>query len=150
MLIRGLIRFNRGLLGMPVGWQVWVGLLGVVNLVVPLFYVGRPEARLVLIAFAVAALIMWMLAGLDGFTRLLGLGHFVWFPLLYFLWHRLPEIPAADLYGLWVRALIGLNGLSLLLDVTDVIRYLAGDRAEVVPTGDARSGDGTASGAGSG
>jgi hypothetical protein len=62
----------------------------------------------------------------------LGLGHVFWFPLLYFLWTRLELIPADDFFGLWIRAVMLLDALSLTIDVVEVFRYLAGDRAETV------------------
>jgi hypothetical protein len=36
------------------------------------------------------------------------------------------------LFGIWVRALMMLNAVSLVIDAADVIRYVAGDRAETV------------------
>ncbi len=117
---------------MPRVWQLWLGLLMAVNVVVPLFFLGRREAWFVLLAIAVAAIVMTVLAAVAGFTRILGLGHFVWFPLLYYLWTRLGHWPADDLFGIWIRALILLNGTSLVIDVVDVLRYLAGDRGETV------------------
>ena len=75
---------------------------------------------------------MTVLTGLSGFTRLLGLGHIFWLPLLYFLWNRLGQIPADDLFGVWIRILIAVNAISLVIDGIDVFRYIAGDRAETV------------------
>jgi hypothetical protein len=128
----GLLRFHRGLFRMPWPWQLWVLLLVIVNAGVPLFFLGRPEARLALITLMAAALIMSTVTRYAGFTRLLGLGHFVWFPLLAYLWTRLGDIPAQGFYGLWLRVLMAVNAISLVIDVTDVARYLAGERGEVV------------------
>ncbi|MFQ5757910.1 MAG: hypothetical protein ACE5H7_17695, partial [Acidiferrobacterales bacterium] len=61
-----------------------------------------------------------------------GLGHILWIPLLYFLWMRLEQNPADDFFGLWIRVVMVLNALSLVIDVVDVVRYIAGDRAETV------------------
>jgi len=52
--------------------------------------------------------------------------------LLAFLFARLGNIPAGELYGTWLRALILLNTGSLMIDVVDVVRYLTGDRKETV------------------
>ena len=71
-------------------------------------------------------------AALSGFTRLLGLGHILWIPLLYFLWMRLGQNPADDFFGVWLRVLMILNAASLIIDVIDVGRYIAGDRSETV------------------
>lgn len=41
-------------------------------------------------------------------------------------------MPASELFGFYVRVLMALNGASLVIDVADVIRYVSGDRAELV------------------
>ncbi len=64
----------------------------------------------------------------QGRARLLGLGHFVCFPLLYFLWTRIDQISADGLFGVWFRAVMALDAASLLLDVADVIRHEAPSR----------------------
>ncbi len=130
--MNAIIHFHKGILGMPRPWMVWLGLLGVANLALPLFYLGRAEARIVLAVFAFNFALMVALTAVSGFARLLGLGHFTWFALLYYLWTRLDAIPADDFYGLWLRALMLVNAVSLAIDVVDVGRYAAGDRAETV------------------
>ena len=130
--MRAFIKFNKGIMKMPILWQLWLMLLVVVNLVVPLFFLDRLEAQVVVVALLASATLMTILTGVFGFTRLLGLGHIFWFPLLYFLWLRLVQIPADDFFGIWVRALMALNAASLVIDIIDVSRYIAGDREETV------------------
>ena len=43
--MRAVIKFNKGMLKMPIHWQLWLMLLVTVNLVVPLFYLRRLEAE---------------------------------------------------------------------------------------------------------
>ncbi len=126
------IKFNRGLLGMPLPWRLWLLLLLALNLIAPLVFIERLEAQATLAALLVSMALMTGLTGLSGFSRLVGLGHIVWIPLLFFLCTRLGEIPAADAFGLWVRAVIAINAMSLAIDAVDVIRYAAGERAETV------------------
>ena len=130
--MQAFIRFNRGLLKMPLHWQLWLMLLVTVNLVIPLCYRDRLEAQVVIGTLLAGVGLMTALTGLSGFTRLLGLGHIFWFPLLYFLWGLLDQIPADDFFGVWVRTLMVLNAMSLVIDVVDVIRYAAGEREETV------------------
>ncbi|MEE9211920.1 MAG: hypothetical protein V3U29_04625, partial [Phycisphaeraceae bacterium] len=77
-------------------------------------------------------LLMTVLTGFTGFTRLLGLGHVLWVPMLWFLWGRLGQIPADEAFGLWIRVLMILNAISLVIDAVDVIRYITGDRKATV------------------
>jgi len=130
--MRAFIKFNKGVMKMPILWQLWLMLLVVVNLIVPLFFLDRLEAQVVVVALLASATLMTILTGVFGFTRLLGLGHIFWLPLLYFLWLRLGQIPADDFFGIWVRALMALNAASLVIDIIDVSRYIAGDREETV------------------
>jgi len=126
------IRFNKGILRLPIGVQIWNAVLIAANLVVPLSYLERVEAQVVLATFFVSVFLMGVITGIVGFTRLLGAGHVLWFPLLYFLWIRLADIPSDDFFGLWVRALMALNAISLVVDLIDIARYVRGARAEMV------------------
>ncbi len=126
------IKFNKRVMRGPIYVRLWLMLLIFSNLVVPLFYLRRVEAQVVLGAFLASVILMTALTGLSGFTRLIGLGHIFWLPLLYFLWTRLDQIPSDEVFGGWIRVLIGLNAISLVIDGVDVLRYIAGDRAETV------------------
>lgn len=130
--MKSFIRFNRGVMGMPFRWQLWLLPLVAVNGVIPLFFLGRLEAQMVLGAMVISIILMTLITGLTGFSRLVGLGHYPWLPLLYFLWIRLDQIPADDFFGIWIRVLMVLNALSLVIDTVDAVRYLAGDREETV------------------
>ena len=131
-LWKAFIKFNRGVLKMPFFLQFWLMLLVIANLVVPLFFFNHLESQVVFVTMLVSMSLMPILTSLFGFTRLLGLGHILWIPLLYFLWSRLGQIPANDFFGIWIRVLMVLNALSLAIDAIDVIRYIAGDREETI------------------
>lgn len=126
------IKFNKGMMKMPIQWQAWLILLVTANLVMPLFYLNRFEAQVVLATIMASMILMIVLTALTGFTRLLGLGHVLWIPLIYFLWLRLEQNPADDFFGIWIRVLMILNATSLVIDSVDVARYITGDRSETV------------------
>ncbi len=126
------IKFNKGLVNSPIHVRLWLMLLITTNLVVPLFFLGRLEAQIVVGALLASAILMAILTGLNGFTRILGLGHIFWIPLLFFLWTRLGHVPADNFFGVWLRVVMTLNAISLVIDVVDVIRYIAGEREETV------------------
>ena len=130
--MKAFIKFNRGMLKMPLHWQLWLMLLVAANLIASLFFLHRLEAQVVLGTMLASMMLMTLLTARFGFTRILGLGHIFWIPLLGFLLTRLGSIPAGDAYGAWLQALIVVNSVSLLIDIVDVRRYLAGDRAETV------------------
>lgn len=126
------IKFNRGMSKMALRWQLWVMLLVAANLIAPLFFLNHVEARVVLGTIMASMALMTFLTGKYGFTRIVGLGHVLWLPMLAFLFTRLDHISATDTFGIWVRVLFVLNAISLMLDAADTIRYLAGDRQETV------------------
>ncbi len=126
-------RFNQGLLAMPLHLQAWVLLLISVNFVAPFLFLGHVEAQAVLAAGALGMVFMTALTDRFGFSRIIGLGHIAWVPLLGFLWSQLPDIPATNAFGIWLRAVIVLDAISLVLDTVDAVRFARGDRAETVP-----------------
>lgn len=130
--MRGFIKFNKGIMKMPLPVRLWLMVLVVANLTVPLFYLNRLEAQLVLISILASMVLMSILTARTGFTRLLGLGHIFWIPLIAFLYTRLCLIPANDFFGIWIRAVMVLNAVSLVADTSDVVRYISGDRKETV------------------
>ena len=126
------LKFNKGVLKMSVAWRVWLGLLVTMNLIIPLVFISRLEAQLVLGAMLIGFGLMTLLTALSGFSRLLGAGHILWIPLVLFLYSRLGQIPGDNVFGVWIRVLIVVDALSLVFDAADVVRYIAGDRAETV------------------
>ncbi len=107
---------------------VWVMWLGVVNMA-SLAFLSWPEGRRTAIAMAVAFGLMVTLYAVNGFNRLLGLPHIVaWGPLLVLMIPRLGDLPAGDAVTVWAWALVVTNGISVVIDVVDVGRYIAGDR----------------------
>ncbi len=126
------LRFNRGLLGMPVPWRLWLLVLVALNALAPMFFLPRVEAIATLGAMVLSMGLMTLLTHWSGFSRLLGLGHIAWIPLVIFLCTQLGSAPASDLFGLWIRAVIVLDAVSLVIDASDVVRWLNGDRGETV------------------
>lgn len=124
-----MMNFFKTMLQMPKLWVTWVGLLMAVNMLMPLLFIATPEAKVVLGTMMASAGLMMFIFSKKGFVRLLGLGHILWIPLIFWLFGRMNfEIPLNG-FRQWILAVIALNGLSLLIDTVDVIRYLKGERA---------------------
>ncbi len=133
-----LTKFPKGVLQLPLAAQIWLGVLITANAVVPTFFLGHREAQVVLGVFVVSAASTMILANVVGFTRLLGLGHVLWIPLLLYLWSRMGGHPAVEPYGAWMRIVMLLNAASLVIDAWDLVRYVRGERAEIVAVGSER------------
>lgn len=117
---------------MPLPARIWVGWLVVANSILPLLFWDHVEAQVTLAVFLTGAVLMVVITSRTGFSRLLGAGHALWYPLLLWLAFRLDTLPMDQLVGLWVRVLIATNAVSLLIDTVDVARWLRGDRTEMV------------------
>ena len=121
-------RFMRTMFVNGPGLAAWIAALMTLNLVLPVVYITTVEGQVALLAFVAAAMTQMALFARKGFVRLLGVGHVVWVPLVPWLWSRLDVVPPGDLFGWWILALVVLNSLSLMIDLVDVVRYVAGDR----------------------
>jgi len=130
--MQGFIKFNKGILRMSCPVKTWLLLLVAANAVAPLLFLQRVEAQAVLAAMMIGGTLMSLLTARFGFTRILGLGHILWIPLVGWLAFRLGQIPADDAFGMWIRGVMLLNTVSLMIDTADVVRFAAGDRKELV------------------
>ena len=83
--MQGFIKFNKGVLRMSWPVKIWLLVLVVANAVVPLFFLQRVEAQAVFAAMMIGGTLMSLLTAHFGFTRILGLGHILWVPLVGWL-----------------------------------------------------------------
>ncbi len=122
----------------PAWLQAWVFLLGFVHLAALVFAVGRtggrwivrPEPFAVIVSFVAAGIAMGWLYEQVGYVRMLGLAHVVcWTPAYAWVVSRRHALPRGSLYAKWVYAYLIIAGISLVIDVVDVVRYLVGDGA---------------------
>ena len=127
-----MIGFMKSLIKIPIMWQIWLALLITVNLIVPLFYLSTLEVQLTIGALVLGFLLMSYIHTKFGYVRLLGIGHIFWFPLVFWLGLRAFEVGLNDAFGMWLASVVVLNAISLILDATDVVRYVNGERAPVV------------------
>lgn len=131
-MIRSATKFVTGVRSLAFYWQAWLVLLVVVNFVAPLFFLRYFEAQLCIAVFFMSGFIGVVLVKLQGFTRLLGLMHFAWFPMIAFFCTHLAHHSSDQPYGLWLRLVIAVNTLSLVIDTVDVVRYVLGNRKEIL------------------
>lgn len=125
--MKALVDFIKNIFKMPMVWWPWMAGLPLINLS-SVFFLPRTEALVVLVAGLLAATIMTVLHAKLGYVRLLGVGHFVWIPMLIWLGFRLNNIPEGSLFYGWILTLITMDTVSLIIDIVDLLRYLLGDR----------------------
>jgi len=116
--------------------MVWLWYLNVLYWV-GFFYLARPEAFWAIMAYlAVGPFVIALVSRQRGLTRLTGLIHLPWVPLLVYLWLRLftdglgpAPTPAGDpLYYFWIQLVFWSTLVCVALDIVDVMRWLAGER----------------------
>jgi hypothetical protein len=120
------------MLRLPVHLQLWVLALVGANIVAPLFFLTQIEAQFTLAAGLLGLALMSALTGRFGFSRIVGLGHIAWLPLIALLLGSVAETSATTPFGFWIRSVIVLDLVSLAFDFADAVRFYRGDRAETV------------------
>jgi hypothetical protein len=67
--------------------------------------------------------------GRLGFTRVLGTAHILWLPMFAWMAFRLDAIAADPALGKWLAVLLATNAVSLVIDCSDVFRFIKGERS---------------------
>lgn len=116
----------------PVHWYLWMNMLGLFNFGAVIFARHDIRARWVVAAMIGNIIFMTLLFKQFGYSRILGLSHIVfWTPLIIYLWRKRESFMSHLWATRWLYAVIIVNTLSLLIDYTDVIRFIAGERAPI-------------------
>ena len=68
----------------------------------------------------------------KGFVRLMGLGHFHWIPMVAWLLTRFDITAPQGPFEIWMAVVVVFDVLSLVIDLSDVVRYVAGDRQPII------------------
>lgn len=127
--MKSFIELNKKIFGMKFPWNLWVGLLALVNVAGGVYFIRTIEGQLALACLMFAFLIMWVIYTQKGFVRLLGLGHLIaWIPQMAWYAQVIAEGKAAGVFKYWLISVLVLNGISLVIDFVDVVRYSLGDR----------------------
>jgi len=125
--MKSMIELNKKIIGMKFPWNLWVGLLGLVNIGGGLVFIRTEEGQLALVCMMAAFFIMWGIYMKKGFVRLLGMGHLIaWTPQV--VWYTRVVGDTAGWFQYWLISAIAVNGLCLMIDLVDVVRYSLGDK----------------------
>ncbi len=116
----------------PIGWRAWFWVLLGVNFVAPLFFLGTPEARVVLIAYVVASVVIVLLHRRLGWVRLLGIGHFPWLFLLPWIVFRYATTSPGGAFAGFLLLVVLVDTACLAVDAVDFVRYTRGETEPIV------------------
>lgn len=125
-MIFELREFVRGAWALGAGWRVWMFLLVAVNGIGPLFFLPHLAAATMLVATAMALVMGLIVVRVQQrYTKLLGVIHAPWVPALLVALHEFTHLPDRfDDYKTWLACSIVMTVGSLLIDATDVLRFL--------------------------
>ncbi len=104
----------------PVWIPLWVSFLMLVNMASVAFW-SEPLAKVIFITFMVSATLMMGLYACLGFTKILGLGHILWIPLLIYVLIRIPHANFGFRSYLVVFSIS--VAASLAFDIADVYQF---------------------------
>lgn len=124
--------FMRGVLRMPIYWQLWIGVLVLANFIGPLFFLSEPSAVVTLVAMVAGAIVGEALTQAQGFTKLLGVMHGSWVPMFAFQLITLFGDEPTGGFRIWLIFATIVTAASLVIDVVDVIAYLRGDHTDLL------------------
>ena len=110
---------------LPRVWAIW---LMTINLACVAF-ITHVEAQVALAVAGGASLMMAAVYQRFGFTRILGIFHAAWIPMLAWYALRWDTIQQDQALATWVALVMVTNAISLIVDATDVARVLKGERA---------------------
>ena len=127
--MKSIIAFMQGLRKLPTSAQLWLMILGMSNMMAPLFFIAQREAYVMFIATMLSFAVGVVLYKIQGMTRLMGVMHAPWFVSVYFLVISLTTVSMDSAFGVWIRAALVLTSISLLLDIKDVVKYMLDKRS---------------------
>jgi len=130
--------FNEALATQPAWVQYWVMFMGLVfaaTIITLLFSAAtRRDAIVIVVTMLATFAAMNWLYGQVGYVRLLGLVHVaLWTPLAVYLWRRLQSEAIGTPFRQMIWLFVAVMAVSLAFDFVDVVRYVLGEKASLVP-----------------
>lgn len=124
--MKGPFHFFVELARQPLWIPLWVALLMGVNFASVAFW-SEPTARLILVTFMVSSALMMGLYSRFGFSKVLGLGHVLWIPLLVLVLARLPRTDSV--FRVYLIVWCVFTAISLAFDFVDVWKHFSGGKS---------------------
>jgi hypothetical protein len=125
--VKNPLNFFVELFEQPAWIPAWVTYLMIINMA-SLGFWHEPLAKLIFVTFMLSAMLMMGLYSRFGFTKILGMGHVLWVPLLVYI---IVHIPVAEgVFQTYLGILATSIAASLILDAFDVSKYFSNRQRE--------------------
>jgi hypothetical protein len=124
--MRNPLRFFTELMQQPVWISIWVFSLMAINVSSVAFW-HEPLAKIIFVTFMLSAALMMGLYSKFGFSKILGIGHIPWIPLLGYITVMIPA--TQDGFKSYLTVLLISISISLAFDVVDVWRHFTNQKS---------------------
>ena len=109
-------------------WIAWLLLLITINLVGGIAFIDSSAGKSATVSLIGACIVMAVIYARHGFVRLIGIGRILfWLPMEIEFTLDLMEQHPQGLFYVWLISVIVLNGLAIIFDFINVMRYLLVD-----------------------
>lgn len=127
------LSFNEAIAAQPAWVGLWLNVLLLGAFVAPLtLLIWKSTRRAGLITFVASALsgvAIQLMYNAMGYVKLLGLPHIIaWVPVIYLLLGVRKQDATPNIARWIIVGIVAAMGISLVFDVTDVVRYVLGER----------------------
>ncbi len=118
--------FSEGFAQLPWYWIAWVYLLIVFNGILPVIFLPKFTAIIVLVSALIGLFMGLVLTHSLGFSKILGLMHFPWIPMVCFQLYYLNQqnYSLNNFHDYWLVSSLILSSLSLIIDFKDIYEFL--------------------------
>ena len=122
--------FSEGFMALPWYWRGWVYLLIFVNGILPVFFLPKFTAIIVLVSALIGLFIGLVLTHAMGFSKILGLMHLPWIPMVLFQLYYLNQqnYSLKSYHDVWLVSSLIISILSLIVDFKDIHDFLLSTR----------------------
>jgi hypothetical protein len=122
-LISDILRMMRDLRRNAPAIYAWGGALNMPQLLGGLYFFERAEAKLVLAGVVISLMIAAQIHRRAPFSRLAGICHVIWLPLVPMLLASAMRPELGSVYRSWASYVALAMGISVVLDVYDLYRF---------------------------
>ena len=118
--------FSEGVHSLPWYWILWIYWMMLVNGLLPMFFLPKFTAIIVLASSLTGLFVGLTLTHAMGYSKILGLMHFPWIPMVCFQVYYLCGLNfrLESLHGYWLFSSLVVSIVSLVIDAKDVYEYL--------------------------
>lgn len=111
--------------------DIWGGLLNIPQVIGGLVFIIMPEGAAIFVAWFCAMAVGGQIHRQQRFSRLIGVCHAVWLPLIPFLFLRALDGSDGSVYGqafvIWLWYVLVTMTVSIVFDALDFWRYVSSD-----------------------